>query len=150
MLGFGAAKLFYPRLRVIARLPWIILFIVSGACLLQLQTRYFFDWKKLNIQGPGGSIGYFFGKKLLLTAMGDVFESQLQGSLKAISKDYADKVKVDPTNQFVGLDAYEKVLNSGIDVAILATPPGFRPQHLAASPAGRAGRRTVSGRERLS
>jgi len=72
LLGFGAAKLFYPRLRVIARLPWIVLFIVSGACLLQLQTRYFFDWKKLNIQGPGGSIGYFFGKKLLLTAMGDV------------------------------------------------------------------------------
>ncbi len=72
LLGFGAAKLFYPRLGVIARLPWIVLFIVSGACLLQLQTRYFFDWKKLNIQGPGGSIGYFFGKKLLLTAMGDV------------------------------------------------------------------------------
>ena len=72
LLGFGAAKLFYPRLRVIARLPWIVLFIVSGACLLQLQRRYFFDWKKLNIQGPGGSIGYFFGKKLLLTAMGDV------------------------------------------------------------------------------
>jgi S-DNA-T family DNA segregation ATPase FtsK/SpoIIIE len=72
LLGFGAAKLFYPRLRVIARLPWIILFIISGACLLQLQTRYFFDWKKLNIQGPGGSIGYVFGKKLLLTAMGDV------------------------------------------------------------------------------
>lgn len=72
LLGFGAAKLFYPRLRVVARLPWIVLFIVSGACLLQLQTRYFFDWKKLNIQGPGGSIGYFFGKKLLLTAMGDV------------------------------------------------------------------------------
>jgi len=72
LLGFGVAKLFYPRLRVIARLPWIVFFIVSGACLLQLQTRYFFDWKKLNIQGPGGSIGYFFGKKLLLSAMGDV------------------------------------------------------------------------------
>src|SRR5438270_11821528 len=72
LLGFGAAKLFYPRLRVIARLPWIVFFIVSGACLLQLQTRYFFDWKKLNIQGPGGSIGYLFGKKLLLSAMGDV------------------------------------------------------------------------------
>ena len=72
LLGFGAAKLFYGRLRVIARLPWILLFIASGACLLQLQTRYLFEWKKLNIQGPGGSIGYFFGKKLLLTAMGDV------------------------------------------------------------------------------
>ena len=72
LLGFGAAKLFYPRLRVLTRLPWIVLFLLSGACLLQLQTRYFFQWKKLNIQGPGGSIGYFFGKKLLLGAMGDV------------------------------------------------------------------------------
>jgi DNA segregation ATPase FtsK/SpoIIIE, S-DNA-T family len=81
LLGFGAAKLFYPRLRVIARLPWIILFIVSGACLLQLQTRYFFDWKKLNIQGPGGSIGYFFGKKLLVTAMGDVGSMILLGGI---------------------------------------------------------------------
>ena len=72
LLGFGAAKLFYPRLRVLTRLPWIVLFLGSGACLLQLQTRYFFEWKKLNIQGPGGSIGYFFGKKILLGAMGDV------------------------------------------------------------------------------
>ncbi|PYK80065.1 MAG: hypothetical protein DME38_04980 [Verrucomicrobia bacterium] len=72
LLGFGAAKLFYPRLRVLTRLPWIVLFLLSGACLLQLQTRYFFEWKKLNIQGPGGSIGYFFGKKILLGAMGDV------------------------------------------------------------------------------
>ncbi len=72
LLGFGAAKLFYPRLRVLKRLPWIVLFLLSGACLLQLQTRYFFEWKKLNIQGPGGSMGYFFGKKLLLGAMGDV------------------------------------------------------------------------------
>ncbi|HKR54458.1 MAG TPA: DNA translocase FtsK [Chthoniobacterales bacterium] len=72
LLGFGAAKLFYPRLRVLTRVPWIVLFLLSGACLLQLQTRYFFEWTKLNIQGPGGSIGYFFGKKLLLGAMGDV------------------------------------------------------------------------------
>ena len=38
LLGFGAAKLFYPRLRVIARLPWIVLFIVSGACLLAIAN----------------------------------------------------------------------------------------------------------------
>src|SRR5204862_4081938 len=47
LLGFGVAKLFYPRLRVLTRLPWIVLFLGSGACLLQLQTRYFFEWKKL-------------------------------------------------------------------------------------------------------
>jgi hypothetical protein len=32
LLGFGAAKLFYPRLRVLTRLPWIVLFLLSGAC----------------------------------------------------------------------------------------------------------------------
>ena len=35
LLGFGAAKLFYGRLRVSARVLWIALFIISGACLLQ-------------------------------------------------------------------------------------------------------------------
>ena len=28
LLGFGAAKLFYPRLRVMLRIPWIILFLI--------------------------------------------------------------------------------------------------------------------------
>lgn len=73
LLGFGAAKLFYGRLRVTARLPWIILFIFSAACLLQLQRQHLQGWRRaFNIQGPGGAVGYFFGKKMLLTAMGDV------------------------------------------------------------------------------
>jgi hypothetical protein len=33
LLGFGAAKLFYPRLRFAPRIPWIVLFLISGACL---------------------------------------------------------------------------------------------------------------------
>lgn len=68
-----------------------------------------------------------------LIAMGDVFERQLQNSLRGLKKQLPDKVKVDPDHCFVGLDAYQKVLNSGIDVIILATPPGFRPQHLKAA-----------------
>src|SRR5436190_11853324 len=72
-------------------------------------------------------------KNVVLTAMGDVFESQLQGSLDSLLKESPDKVKVDADHRFVGLDAYQKVLNSGIDVVILATPPGFRPQHLKAA-----------------
>jgi len=34
--------------------------------------------------------------------------------------------------RFVGFEAFEKVLDSGVDVVILATPPNFRPEHLAA------------------
>ena len=42
-----------------------------------------------------------------------------------------DRVKV--TAKFTGFDAYEKVLASGIDVAILTTHPYARPIHLAAA-----------------
>jgi predicted dehydrogenase len=34
---------------------------------------------------------------------------------------------------FVGFDAYQKVLDAGVDLVILATPPFFRPDHLAAA-----------------
>src|SRR5438105_6305599 len=73
LLGFGAAKLFHANLRLIARLPWIVLFIASGACLLQLQTSHLRGWRlAFNIQGPGGWVGYVFGKTLLLTSMGKI------------------------------------------------------------------------------
>src|SRR5438094_1302289 len=61
LLGFGVAKLFYPRLRVTRRITWIILFIASGACLLHLQPYHLRGWHSaFNIQGPGGWIGYRF------------------------------------------------------------------------------------------
>jgi S-DNA-T family DNA segregation ATPase FtsK/SpoIIIE len=73
LLGFGGAKLFHAKLRVAPRLGWIVLFVVSGACLLQLQTTHLQGWRTLfNIPGPGGWIGYVIGKKMLLTWMGGV------------------------------------------------------------------------------
>ena len=70
---------------------------------------------------------------VVLTAMGDAFEDQLQRSLQILQKDHPDKVKVTPETSFVGLDAYQKVIASGVDVVLLATPPGFRPTHLKAA-----------------
>jgi len=69
-----------------------------------------------------------------LTAVADVDQSHVDrslGTLKRISK-IADRVKVEQPNQFLGLDAYQKVIDSGVDVVLLATPPGFRPTMLAA------------------
>jgi DNA segregation ATPase FtsK/SpoIIIE, S-DNA-T family len=74
LLGFGAAKLFYPSLRIAPRLAWIILFIVSGACLLHVQPYHLQGWHAaFNIQGPGGWIGYAFTDEhrgLLRNALG--------------------------------------------------------------------------------
>jgi myo-inositol 2-dehydrogenase / D-chiro-inositol 1-dehydrogenase len=72
---------------------------------------------------------------LVLHAMGDIYESQIERSLKSVQGEVQDEKKFDVAKerQFVGLDAYEKVLNSGVDVVILTTPPGFRPQHFKAA-----------------
>src|SRR5207302_10375535 len=45
----------------------------------------------------------------------------------------AERIDVPPDRQFVGFDAYQKVLAAGIDLVILATPPGFRPIHFEAA-----------------
>ena len=70
---------------------------------------------------------------VVLTAMGDAFENRLQSSLENLQKAHPDQVKVTPGQCFVGLDAYQKVIDSGVDVVLLATPPGFRPIHLKAA-----------------
>lgn len=73
LLGFGGAKLFHSNLRMTPRVPWIVLFVISGACLIQWQPWYLQGWKyAFNIQGPGGWVGYLFGKTLLLNSMGRV------------------------------------------------------------------------------
>ena len=69
-----------------------------------------------------------------LIAAGDAFERPIAGALKAIAGEAGkEKVKVASDNMFVGLDAYQKVMASGVDVVILASPPGFRPVHLRAA-----------------
>jgi predicted dehydrogenase len=75
------------------------------------------------------------GPDVHLTAMGDVFKSQLEGSHRNLKAQEAvgARVKVDAANQFVGLDAYQRVIDSGVDVVLLCTPPGFRPHHIKAA-----------------
>ncbi|MEX2560582.1 MAG: Gfo/Idh/MocA family oxidoreductase [Pirellulales bacterium] len=68
-----------------------------------------------------------------LVAMGDAFADRLEQSLREIQKEASDRVEVPSENRFVGFDAYEKVIASDVDLVILATPPGFRPIHLAAA-----------------
>lgn len=70
---------------------------------------------------------------VVLTAMGDVFEDRLESSLAALTKIKPDQLKVDAANKFIGFDAFQKVIDSGVDVVLLTTPPAFRPQHLTAA-----------------
>lgn len=67
-----------------------------------------------------------------IVAMGDTFADRLQKSKDALKK-YKDGFAVKDEACFVGLDAYKKVLEAGVNLVILATPPGFRPLHLEAA-----------------
>jgi predicted dehydrogenase len=79
--------------------------------------------------------------KVEIAAVGDVFKHQAENAVKAFKSTnpkskyfpFRDQIKVTPETTFDGLDAYQKVLNAGVDLVILATPPGFRPIHLEAA-----------------
>jgi myo-inositol 2-dehydrogenase/D-chiro-inositol 1-dehydrogenase len=69
-----------------------------------------------------------------LVAIGDAFQNRIDGCLRALSQEVSgERVDVPKERQFVGFDAYEKVLGCDVDLVILATPPGFRPIHFAAA-----------------
>jgi len=71
-----------------------------------------------------------------LWSMGDVFAPQIDKSLKVVETEFAKdpvRIQVDPDRRFTGLDAYQQVLSSGIDLVLIATPGGFRPYHLQAA-----------------
>ena len=70
---------------------------------------------------------------VVLTTMGDIFEDRLEESLTNLIELNPKQVKVDKQNKFIGFDAYSKVIASGVDVVLLATPSAFRPLHLTAA-----------------
>ncbi|NLX98773.1 MAG: Gfo/Idh/MocA family oxidoreductase [Rhodopirellula sp.] len=68
-----------------------------------------------------------------LAALADVFADRVGRSLKLLGAEYGERVKVPQDRQFVGFDAYQKLIASGVDVVLLATPPAFRPLHMRAA-----------------
>jgi len=62
-----------------------------------------------------------------LVALADAFEDKALKALPRLKKDYPDQVNVPPERIFVGLDAYQKAVDCGVDLVLFATPPGFRP-----------------------
>ena len=75
-----------------------------------------------------------------LVAMGDLFADRLERSLKNLLKydELRPRIDVPAERQFAGFDAYQQVIEAGVDLVILSTPPHFRPlQYAAAVKAGK-------------
>ena len=79
------------------------------------------------------------GGKVQLWAMADAFEDRIDHCLNTLQRKNAGvsggggtkgvgaHLDVPPERRFVGLDAYKKAIDSGVDLVILTSPPGFRP-----------------------
>ncbi|MAH66049.1 MAG: oxidoreductase [Phycisphaerae bacterium] len=85
-------------------------------------------------RGSGAAVNALeAGPDVRIHAMGDLFPDRLQSSLGNLRNRDDARVDVPESRQFTGFDAFKKVIGTDCDVVILATPPGFRPQHFAAA-----------------
>lgn len=77
-------------------------------------------------------------ENIRLVALADAFEERAKNALANLTKEHPDQVDVPAERIFVGLDAYQKAIDCGVDIVLLCTPPGFRPaQYAAAVKAGK-------------
>jgi myo-inositol 2-dehydrogenase / D-chiro-inositol 1-dehydrogenase len=68
-----------------------------------------------------------------VVAMADAFQDRLNESRKLLTDKAGAAMAVTDDHTFVGLDAYEKLLQTDVNYVILATPPGFRSIHIKAA-----------------
>jgi len=68
-----------------------------------------------------------------LVAIADMFQDKVDASLKKLNAEAPEQVRVTPDRIFLGFDAHKKVLDlKDVDLVMLLTPPGFRPDMAAA------------------
>lgn len=78
-------------------------------------------------RGTGALLNFLSsGYGLEVVALADVFEDKVEACRTRLKK---YKIELDDDKCFVGFDAYERLMESDIDVVLLATPPHFRPDH---------------------
>ena len=97
------------------------------------------DTLKVGLIGCGGRGSGAAGNALnadpgaKLIAMADLFEDKVKGSRDRLKKAKPEQVDVDDDHCFTGFDGYQKVIQSGVDVVLIACASCFHPQYLAAS-----------------
>ncbi|MCK5137597.1 MAG: Gfo/Idh/MocA family oxidoreductase [Bacteroidales bacterium] len=83
-------------------------------------------------RGTGAAFNFLnAGPNLSINAVADLFQDRVDGFRKKIKEEKG--VELNDANCFVGFDAYKRLLETDVDVVILATPPYFRPEQFQAS-----------------
>jgi myo-inositol 2-dehydrogenase / D-chiro-inositol 1-dehydrogenase len=68
-----------------------------------------------------------------LVAMADAYSTNLERSFQGLSAQFRDRIDVPGDRRFSGLDAYKQALDCDAHIALLCTPPGFRPRQFEAA-----------------
>jgi predicted dehydrogenase len=71
------------------------------------------------------------GPNLKIVALADVFQDHLDLCRQTLAKKAQQQIADD--HCFVGFDAYKRLLDTDVDVVLMATPPHFRPIHFDAA-----------------
>src|SRR5262245_40586915 len=93
------------------------------------------DTLKLGIVGVGGRGSSAVGDSMhadpnvTLVAACDVFKDRLESGVRSLKQAFGDRVAIPADRMHTGFDGYKAVIDSDVDVVILATSPGFRPLH---------------------
>ncbi len=106
------------------------------------------DLMKIALIGCGGrgtgaandclNAAKILGQPMKLVAVADAFEERARNSLNHLKRQWTTEIDVPDDRLFVGLDSFQKAIDCGIDMVVMASPPGFRPlQYAAAVQAGK-------------
>jgi predicted dehydrogenase len=83
-------------------------------------------------RGTGAAINFLdAGPNLQIVALGDLFQDKLDTCRATLKKQ--KNIEIDDAKCFTGFDNYQKVIDSGVDIVLLCTPPHFRPAHVEAA-----------------
>ncbi|MEI8372210.1 MAG: Gfo/Idh/MocA family oxidoreductase [Planctomycetota bacterium] len=137
-------RLFTSRREFLAKSATAGAMLAGGLSLARSAHAAGSDIIRIGLVGCGGrgtgaavnALKNAAGAKLKLVVMADAFSGPLEISLKNIRKeckDQPDLVDVTPERRFAGLDSYQNLIDSGVDMVLLCSPPGFRPAHFEAA-----------------
>jgi myo-inositol 2-dehydrogenase/D-chiro-inositol 1-dehydrogenase len=82
-------------------------------------------------RGRGAAVNFLSaGPNLQITALADVFPDRVAFARQLLNDQRGQQIP--ESRCFTGFDSHQKLLDSGVDLVLHATPPHFRPMHMAA------------------
>ena len=71
--------------------------------------------------------------RVKITALADLFSPSIERCISGLSRRYAERMDVPPERRYTGFDSYKELMETDVDVVLLASPPHYRPDHMEAA-----------------